>query len=83
VEQVIRCYSIFLFFFSERNYPSPINKLLDAIFSIQFREILKRSEFNILALLSCGAVITHDSSKKAIVDFAKRFVNMFILECVF
>jgi hypothetical protein len=60
-------------------FPSPILsskiKLLDVLFTSRFQNILKRSDSNILSLLACGAVSTHESSRKEIAQFAQEFVN--------
>lgn len=39
---------------------------------------MKRSESNVLSFLSCGALLTHENSRKSIGHFANRFVVFFI-----
>jgi hypothetical protein len=62
-------YVIQFYFLSDFSYQ---NQLLNVIF--QFQNILKQSDSNILSLLSCGLLMDHKESMKAVTNFAKRSI---------
>jgi hypothetical protein len=45
-------------------------QLFDILFNAKFRHLLQQSDQNILSMMTCGSVISHQSSKKALSNFA-------------
>jgi hypothetical protein len=55
-----------------------IFQLFGAIFTTRFRKILRRGNKNLLSLLSCGALSSHEETRTTIKDFAEKYVPNFL-----
>ena len=47
---------------------------MEAIFTDRFKTILKKSEFNLLSLLCCGALSKHEESREMIKNISNQYV---------
>jgi hypothetical protein len=71
--QLKRYYIYVIQFYFLPDFPYQ-NQLLNVIFLIEFQNILKQSDSNILSLLSCRSLMDHKESMKAVTNFAKRSI---------